>query len=325
MGFYLGQLPPAEIARFKAELAETLITNFCYPRFFDHRTSSLQMRPVDRTKRQEVWLYLSSVDFTAWSRVDLTSADFQHQIERLFIGFVQRNRSFFGEQGRRRMSDIRMLIGTNAGSVAQRVRTHLSGQKQSDPPFGSPRPVVSWTASNLSKRPEPGWEQISAATLVLQQQLQELRGEARATSPAVSDGRSPVQAARGSTDGRSTAASSAGTRPTTASEGRLTAANGAGTRPAAPVGYVAPIVTNGTSRRITRPQPAAPGNGANGNGIEAPVMPSPILPPTTQASPRPTSPASSGANGKDTAVSGQKQTTAPTPVSPQVPPRPCCL
>ena len=74
MGIYLGQLPPAEIARLKAELAETLIANFCYPRFFDYRTESLQMRPVDRTKRQEVWLYLSSVDFTAWSRIDLTIA-----------------------------------------------------------------------------------------------------------------------------------------------------------------------------------------------------------------------------------------------------------
>src|SRR5215469_6267320 len=102
MGIYLGQLAPAEIARLKAELAETLIANFCYPRFFDYRTESLQMRPVDRSKRQEVWLYLSSVDFTAWSRIDLTSPEFQHQIERLFIQFVQRNRAFFGRQGRRR-------------------------------------------------------------------------------------------------------------------------------------------------------------------------------------------------------------------------------
>ncbi|HEU5228072.1 MAG TPA: hypothetical protein VFU49_09705, partial [Ktedonobacteraceae bacterium] len=65
MGTYLGQLPPAEIARLKAELAETLIANFCYPRFFDHRSESLRMRPVDRAKRQEVWLYLSSFDFTS--------------------------------------------------------------------------------------------------------------------------------------------------------------------------------------------------------------------------------------------------------------------
>lgn len=187
MGIYLGQLPPAEIARLKAELAETIIANFCYPRFFDPRTQSLRMRPVDRAKRQEVWLYLSSVDFTAWSRVDLMTPDFQHQIERLFILFVQRNRSFFGQQGRKRMFDIRMLIGTQAASVAQGLRSHLSGQKQGNTPFGSPRPVVSWSANG--GRPEATWEQISATTMVLQQQMQELRGEARSGNGAVSDGR----------------------------------------------------------------------------------------------------------------------------------------
>src|SRR5579883_1993030 len=100
MGTYLGQLPPAEFARFKAELAETLIANFSYPRFFDQRTGSLRMRPVDRAKRQEVWLYLSSFDFTPWSRVDVATPDFQNYVERLLIQFVQRNRAFFGEQGR---------------------------------------------------------------------------------------------------------------------------------------------------------------------------------------------------------------------------------
>src|SRR5207248_9102827 len=114
MGVLIGQLPPAEIARLKAELAETLIAHFCYPRFFDYRTESLRTRPVDRAKRQEVWLYLSSVDFTAWNRVDLMSSDFQHHVKRLFIHFVQSNRSFFEAQGSKHMADIRLLIGTTA-------------------------------------------------------------------------------------------------------------------------------------------------------------------------------------------------------------------
>jgi hypothetical protein len=177
MGIYLGQLPPAEVARFKAELAETLVANFCYPRFFDYRTESLHMRPVGRAKRQEVWLYLSSVDFTAWSRVDLTTAEFQHRIEGLFIQFMQRNRSFFGLQGRRRMSDVRMLLSSCAGNVAQGLRSHLMGQRQGNPPFGSPRPTILWSATSISGQPALHWEQISAATMLLQQQLQEWRGE----------------------------------------------------------------------------------------------------------------------------------------------------
>ena len=183
MGIYLGQLPPAEIARLKAELAETLIAHFCYPRFFDSRTNELRMRPVDRAKRQEVWLFLSSVDFTSWGRVDLMSPDFQHQIERLFIQFVQRNRAFFGEQGRKRMSDVRMLINSSSSSVVQGLRGHLTGQRGAHP-FGSPRSNVSWSQSSTGRQ-EPDWEQIAAATMLLQQQLQELRGEVR---PGASNG-----------------------------------------------------------------------------------------------------------------------------------------
>lgn len=186
MGVFIGQLPPAEIARLKAELAETLIANFCYPRFFDHRKQTLCMRPVDRAKRQEVWLYLSSFDFTTWGRLDLMSVDLQHQVERLFIQFVQRNRSFFGEQGRRRMTDIRMLINTCASSVVQNLRAHVSGQKQLNPPFGSPRPVISWATPALSGKPEPTWEKVAPTTMLLQQQLQELRGEAVKAAPAQS-------------------------------------------------------------------------------------------------------------------------------------------
>lgn len=189
MGTYLGQLPPAELARLKAELAETLIANFCYPRFFDYRTDSLRMRPVDRAKRQEVWLYLSSFDFTSWGSLDLLSPDFQLKVESLFIQFVQRNRSFFGEQGRKRMADIRMLITTSAASVVQGLRNHMAGQKQGNIAFGSPRPVASWAAPIVQGRNEPSWDQISGATMALQQQLQELRGEIK---PATVSDRRPA-------------------------------------------------------------------------------------------------------------------------------------
>ena len=135
MGIYLNQLPPAEVARLKAELAETLIASFCYPRFYDYRINTLRMRPVDRAKRQEVWQYLSAVDFNVWGRVDLLSPDFQRQVERLFIHFVQRNRTFFGAQGRKRMFDVRLLITTCASKVVEGLRGHLMGQ-QTIPPFG---------------------------------------------------------------------------------------------------------------------------------------------------------------------------------------------
>src|SRR5205085_10233120 len=122
------------------------------------------MRPIDRNKRQEVWLYLSSVDFTSWSRVDLMSPDFQRQVERLFIHFVQRNRNFFGEQGRRRMSDVRMLISSCAISVTEGLRSHLKGNQQGNPLFGSPRPVSAWSSTNVTNHTELNWEQVVSRT-----------------------------------------------------------------------------------------------------------------------------------------------------------------
>jgi hypothetical protein len=241
MGIYLGQLPPAEFARFKAELAETLIANFSYPRFFDHRTGSLRMRPVDRAKRQEVWLYLSSFDFTPWSRVDVTTPDFQNHVESLFIQFVQRNRAFFGEQGRKRMADIRMLLSTASEAVVRAFRAHLKGQKSQDGrAFGSPIQTPNWSAPRVDGSAEVEWEQIADSTAQLQQQLQEARGETGMAAPAesgrfssngdVSAPRQPerAQAVRGAVNtaipnapGRrddATLASSIGTPPTRPSQ-----------------------------------------------------------------------------------------------------------
>lgn len=194
MGLYLNQLPPAEVARLKAELAETLIANFCYPRFYDYRVNALRMRPVDRSKRQEVWQYLNAVDFNVWGRVDIDSPDFQHQVERLFIHFVQRNRNFFGEQGRRRMGDVRSLISSCSATLAEGLRKHLQG-RQGNPPLGSPRPVSSWTTTVSTGHVEPAWEQILSSTMQLQQQLQEARGEIRPAALPASAEQSPASLA----------------------------------------------------------------------------------------------------------------------------------
>jgi len=287
MGMYLGQLPPAEIARLKAELAETLITNFCYPRFFDPRTQTLRMRPVDRAKRQEVWLYLSSVDFTSWGRVDLMSADLQHQVERLFILFVQRNRSFFGNQGRKRMTDIRMLINACASNVVQGLRNHVSGQKGGNPPFGSPRPVVSWNTALITKRAEPGWEQIAAETMALQKQIQEVRGEVKPgasgdiqTQPIGngSNGRR-INPGRPQTSGRPGGPFEVDVQPSQSPQIRPTPGPGvAGGRPAAFVqntrGNVPPMAVPGeglANQRTQAPQPP-PGQARKSGQLEGPEV-----------------------------------------------------
>lgn len=292
MGIYLGQLPPAEIARFKAELAETLIANFCYPRFFDPRTQSLRMRPVDRAKRQEVWLYLSSVDFTAWSRVDLLSPDFQHQIERLFILFVQRNRSFFGEQGRKRMFDIRTSINSCAISVAQGLRNHLSGQKPTNPPFGSPRPVVSWSAASVGGRSERSWEQIAPATMLLQQQLQEARGEVKPPATPPSDGRTNG-ASRRSVRTQMTAGTN-GIEVDIPQPHQPQQPPRTPVVPASPAASATPVVQRPPVRPISTSGTQAPNPSGPLSGSHAPVRSGPLASPQVQPVPQtPQAPAAS--------------------------------
>lgn len=226
MGMYLNQLPPTEVARLKAELAETLIAHFCYPRFYDYRTGGLRTRPVDRAKRQEVWQYLNAVDFNVWGRVDVDSPDFQRQVERLLIHFVQRNRSFFGEQGRKRMTDVRTLITSCSTLLADGLRGHLRGHV-ANPPFGTPRPVFSWSGGRNAI--DLSWEQVLTSTMQLQQQIQEARGEISSSVP-----------------------------PTPSPSGTLPASI-----PATPVARSSTV----PSRRPRAPRPSAPGGRTNGGGM----------------------------------------------------------
>ncbi|WP_052888251.1 hypothetical protein [Thermogemmatispora carboxidivorans] len=271
MGVLLGQLPLAELGRLKAELAETLIANFCYPRFYDYRTESLRMRPVDSAKRKEVWLYLSAVDFTAWNRVDVMSPELQTYIERLFIHFVQRNRAFFGNQGRKRMADVRMLITTSAQAVAEGLRTHLASPQKKRSTFGSPRSVPSWATTRATPLPELSWEQISQSTLLLQQQLQELRGEAgsyesRQIGTSLPSTPGPARPAMSLPTASAAAGAVAPGRTPASAEERPSAAASAAPVSAPPTRRVPPIPT----RALPGSPPAPAGTGPQAAPVRRP-------------------------------------------------------
>jgi hypothetical protein len=247
VGMLVNQLPPTELARLKAELAETLIANFCYPRFFDYRTNSLRTRPVDRAKRQEVWQFLSSVDFNAWGRIDVMSPDLQHQVERLFIHFVQRNRTFFGEQGRKRMTDVRMLIDSASLSVIEGLRGHLTGRQAAGRAIGSPWPVTSWSATSRIGQSEPDWDQVNATAIQLQQQLQEVRGEIKAN-----DARLHGVPARRSIRSRSTVNGNSTVEPEVIPYQRI------GANKPAPQGEAPTVQSSKTTNPLTSPAASVP-------------------------------------------------------------------
>ena len=285
MGLYLGQMPPAEMARLKAEIAETLIAYFSYPRFYDYRTNSLRMRPVDRAKRQEVWTFLSTYDFNTFSRIDVASPDFQRQVERLFIQFVQRNRTFFGQQGRKRMPDVRELITSSSASVTGGLRGHLSGR--STTPFGNARPVVSWSKSSGSGRLELAWEQVAGPTMLLQQQLQEVRGE---TGPgAGSDDRPTTPPATNGAVSNGAAATLARRSPRLrATSQSISNGNEAATPAAEPAGALpstSPLSPD--AMRTPAPTPGSPARKSSGP-LAPPASPAPAAvskPPVPPATP----------------------------------------
>ncbi len=282
MGIYLGQMPPAEMARLKAEIAETLIANFSYPRYFDYRMNALRMRPVDRTKRQEVWTFLSAFDFNAFSRIDVMSPDFQRQVERLLIQFVQRNRAFFGQQGRKRMSDVRALITSSSTSVTEGLRGHLNRRASTQSLFGHARPVVSWSKGQTTGRLELSWDQIVNATMLLQQQLQEVRGEVK--SGANGDVRAAAPGASSALNGASTNGATAApprrsprVRPTV--QGQSNAAPATVTplpmHPLPPVPLAPPVMPGmPASQDQHATQAANPSSGPLAPGASGPLSPS---------------------------------------------------
>jgi hypothetical protein len=288
VGIYLGQMPPAEMARLKAEIAETLIANFSYPRFYDYRVNTLRMRAVDRAKRQEVWTFLSAFDFNTFSRIDVVSPDFQHQVERLLIQFVQRNRAFFGQQGRKRMSDVRALISSSSTSVTDGLRKHLSGQAAT--PFGHARPVISWSKSNGSGQLEPGWEQISNPTMLLQQQLQEVRGESQ---PAVNGDTRPISpspAANGAvTNGTTTTPSRRAPRLRATTHGSSNGNEAASTLPTSTMPSARPTAQD-EKRTTNSPSGSLPRAASGPLAPQSPTVPaaepvSPAAPPIEAAKP----------------------------------------
>ncbi len=280
MGIYLGQMPPAEMARLKAEIAETLIANFSYPRFYDYRTNSLRMRPVDRGKRQEVWTFLSSFDFNVFSRIDVTSPDFQRQVERLLIQFVQRNRAFFGQQGRKRMPDVRALINSSSASVTEGLRGHLNGHATT--PFGNARPVVSWSKSNESGRLEPSWELIANPTMSLQQQLQEARGESRTGASGDARPIAPPVANGNATNGAATTSSRRSPRLRATTQGNSNGNEGTASAPAARSDGAMP------SARPVPPDESRAANPPSGPLVQktsGPLVPPPSATPVAAAKP----------------------------------------
>ncbi len=172
MGGSLGQLTSRQLERLKSELAEVIIAHFCYPAFLDYRLNMLRTRPVDRRKRQEVWAYVSSVNFNSLGSMDPASMDFRRFVERIFLRYLDVNRSLIALASARQVAAVRARVPQLAAGVARGLADYLVLGEASA--FGRARPVESWGATRDGFH-EPTWEQIEKSTQVLQTTLVYLR------------------------------------------------------------------------------------------------------------------------------------------------------
>jgi hypothetical protein len=182
MGGSLSQLTSRQLERLKSELAEVIIANFCYPAFLDYRLNTLRTRPVDRRKRQEVWAYVSSVNFNPLASMDVASMDFRRFVERVFLRYIDMNRALIATASARQAAAARARVPLLAVSVARGLADYLVLSEAST--FGQARLVESWGATSDGVR-EPSWEQIEKSTQVLQTTLVYLRaaGPERVAAP----------------------------------------------------------------------------------------------------------------------------------------------
>jgi hypothetical protein len=172
MGGSLGQLTSRQLERLKSELAEVIIANFCYPAFLDYRLNILRTRPVDRRKRQEVWSYVNSLHFSPISSINPSSMDFRRFVERVFLRYVDLNRTLLASASARQVAAVRARVPQLAMSVARGLADYLVLSEAST--FGQARLVESWASAREEFR-EPAWEQIEKSTQLLQTTLVYLR------------------------------------------------------------------------------------------------------------------------------------------------------
>ena len=164
----LRQLTSRQLERLKSELAEVIIANFCYPAFLDYRLNMLRTRPVDRRKRQEVWAYVSGVNFSPIGSMDVGSMDFRRFVERVFLRYVDMNRALMATASARQIGAARARVPQLAMSVGRGLADYLVLSEAST--FGQARLVESW-GTTRSAQHEPAWEQIEKSTQVLQTTL----------------------------------------------------------------------------------------------------------------------------------------------------------
>jgi len=142
MGVCVGDLEQRQMEHLRVELGEVLAAHVAFPPFFNYRAAQSMVRPLDRTKRDEIDQYLRSVNFTPIERAEVTSPEVRRFLERLILRFIEVNPSLSKPRLQRRLPELRSRAPRMAADVQRGLLAFLSGQTT---PFGTRRAQPAWS------------------------------------------------------------------------------------------------------------------------------------------------------------------------------------
>ncbi|HUY76078.1 MAG TPA: hypothetical protein VMV29_04865 [Ktedonobacterales bacterium] len=141
MAVRVGELEPRQVERMRTELGEIMIASFAYPPFFDFRANRLSRRPVDQAKRDEIALFLNSVNLAPLNTTDVASPELRRFVERLFLRYLEVNPALTHPRQARRAPELHSQTPRLAADFQRSLQAFLNGAA---PAFGARRPPTVW-------------------------------------------------------------------------------------------------------------------------------------------------------------------------------------
>ncbi|HLJ81990.1 MAG TPA: hypothetical protein VKT52_10920 [Ktedonobacterales bacterium] len=142
MGVCVGDLEQRQMERLRVELGEVLAAHVAYPPFFNYRAAQAMVRPLDRSKRDEIDQYLRSVNFTSIERAEVTSPEVRRFLERLILRYIEVNPALTRPRMYRRLPELRSRAPRMAAEVQRGLLALVSGQATA---FGTQRTRPAWS------------------------------------------------------------------------------------------------------------------------------------------------------------------------------------
>lgn len=159
-----GTLDPRLMERMRLALVEALCTHFASPPFFDPRSGTERLRPLDQTSLDAVGHFVHSVNYSALDDIDVSSNEVRRFLEGLFLRYLAVNPAFKQPRYSRYLPALRARAPRLAADAHRGLLAALDGKS---PSFGAPPRKHSWTEGRERAR-KMSQEEYERSTRILE-------------------------------------------------------------------------------------------------------------------------------------------------------------